>query len=184
MFAIIAGLMAVLVVLGATQNSRFDGDNLEKALVGLLTLPMLAFGNAEFSRGWLIGAASVALIGAVVAAGGMPLLLSILVLQVACAACWDDFRSEEIPAPVIVEEYLDDSDVAEMARRELAKTIAAYAMAKARIASLEAQIAQAYLPSAAELSNENAGLQEIFGLQPLDITDTPYPQWVREPAHA
>ena len=171
MFAMIAGLIAILVVLGATITTRFDGGSIEKALVGLLSLPMLAFGNEGFSKGWLVGVTSVALIGLTIGAGGLPLLLSLLFLGVACAACWDD--KGEVPEVVFVEEYLDEEELA----IELAK-------AKVRIQELEAMLAQAHKPAATELAEANSELQEIFGLMPVHPADLPHPQWVREVANA
>jgi len=209
MFAFLAGLMAVLVVLGATINSRFDGGSVEKTLVGLLTLPILAFGNVQFSKGWMMGAASAALIGLVMTAGGLPLLLSLLLLGVAAAAFWDD-NGKAATTPVTVEEYLDDRDLARLiklgergAALQLADWLALGGRgnllrlqderetAQARIAELEAdnlqlvaQLARAYKPEPEELLETNKELQEIFGSLPLDSTDTPNPQWIREPAYA
>ena len=195
MFAILAGLMTLLVVLGATNNSRFDGGNFEKALVGLLSLPMLAFQSEGFSKGFLMGVASAALIGAALAAGGLPLLLSLLFLGVASAAFWDDIRSEEIPAVGIVEEYLDDADFTRLIelgeRGDLLRIEDEREAARLRIEELEAdnlrliaQLARAYKPAATELLEDNEELQEIFGSLPLYPGDIPHPQGVREPARA
>jgi hypothetical protein len=183
MFAIIAGLMAILVAL-AGLTCCFESSKAEKALAAMLSVPMLAFGNVQFSKGWMVGYGFAAMAAATLLAGGLPLLLSILLLWVGCAASWDDFQSEEIPTPVVVEEYLDDGDVAEMARRELAKSLAREAMAKLRIRELEAQLARANKPAAAELLDANEGLQEIFGTDPLDPRDAPHPNYVREIAYA
>jgi len=140
-----------------------------------------------------LGLTSIALVGGTIAAGGMPLLLSILVLWAACVACWDDFQSEEIPTPAIVEEYLDDADVAEMARTELAKAMAREAMAKLRIRELEAdnlrlvaQLAQAYKPAAAELLEDNQAVLAAWDYVEVlfDATDCPDPGWRPQVAHA
>jgi hypothetical protein len=208
MFAILAGLMTLLVVLGATINSRFDGGSFEKALVGLLAAPMLAFGNVKFSKGWLIGVASAALIGLLLLAGGLPLLFSGMFLGVACAAFWD--RETTTIEVVEVEEYLDDSDLTrliELGQRGLALQLADWLAlgergnllaledereaARQRLIELEAdnlrlvaRLAQAYKPAAAELLKANIELQEIFGSLPLDAADLATPQWVREIACA
>jgi len=190
MFAIIAGLMTLLLVL-AGLTCCFESSKAEKALAGLLAAPMLAFGNVQFSKGYLGGLLLAGLASAALFAGGLPLLLSILILQVVVVACWDDFQSEEIPTPVVVEEYLDDEEVADDARRQLAKVLAREAVAKVRIAELEAdnlrlaaQLARANKPAAAELLKDNRELQEIFGTDPLDPRDPPHPNYVREIAYA
>ena len=186
MFAILAGLMALLVVLGATINSRFDGGSFEKALVGLLTLPMQALGNVQFSKGWLMGVASAALIGAVLVAGGLPLLLSLLFLGVALAAFWDREAAAVEVVEVVVEEYLDDSDFSrliELGQRGFALQLADWLALGELGLAIRAEDEFAAL-TAAQLLENNEELQEIFGSFPLLPQDIPHPQWVREAACA
>lgn len=190
MFAIIAGLMTLLLVL-AGLTCCFESSKAEKALAGLLAAPMLAFGNVQFSKGYLGGLLLAGLVAAALVAGGLPLLLSILLLWVVCTACWDDISEGEIPEVVVVEEYLDDTEVADDARRQLAKSLAREAVAKVRIRELEAEverrdrkIAELEKPKPQEMLQSNEELQEIFGSYPIEPADTPYPQWVREPASA
>lgn len=200
MFAILAGLMTLLVVLGAAINSRFDGGNFEKALVGLLGLPMLAFGNVKFSKGWLLGVALAALIGVVLVAGGLPLLFSLLFLGVACAAFWD--REVPVPTTCVVEEYLDDAGFAqliELGEQGLALQLADWLSlgergkmlaledereaAHLRIVQLEeenlrlvALVARAYKPAAEELLESNEELTSFF-VQIANPADVPDPGW-------
>jgi hypothetical protein len=184
MFAILAGLMAILVVLGATINTRFDGGSLEKVLVGLLALPMLAFGHsAEFSKGWLMGVASAALIGLLLIAGGLPLLLSTLFLGVAASAFWD--REVPVPEVAVVEEYLDDADftrLIKLGERGLALQLADW-LALGEL-GLQAKAEALLAARAEEMVVANEELQEIFGSLPLQREDLPSPQWVREVACA
>ena len=196
MFAIIAGLMAILVVLGATANSRFDGSKIEKALVGLLCLPMQAFGNAEFSKGSALGVASVALIGLLVSAGGLPLLLSFLFLGAAAAAFWDE-NGDTLPAIVVAKEYLDDEDLARLIelgeRGTLLRLEDEREAARLRIAELEAdnfrlvarvaELEQAVSPSALELMARNKELRHYVEVL-FDATDCPDPGWRPVIAHA
>lgn len=183
MFAILAGLIALLVVLGAATHSRFDGSSLEKALVALLTLPMLAFENVEFSKGWLFGAASAALVGALLAIGGLPLALTLLFAAVGLAAFWDrEIPAEEPAAVVLVEEYLDDHDLArliELGERGLAMQLVEWLALGERGLAVRAED-----ELAAQLNELNEELQEIFGSLPLLPQDLATPQWVRETAHA
>lgn len=208
MFAILSGLMTLLVVLGATINSRFDGGSIEKALVGLLCAPMLAFGHSvEFSKGWLMGVASAALIGLLLLAGGLPLLFSLLFLGVACAAFWD--REGQSVEVCVAGEYLDDADftrLIELGKRGLALQLADWLTlsergnllrledereaARLRIAELEAdnlrlvaQLAQAYKPKPEELIEANEELATFF-IQITNPADVPDPGWRPEPAYA
>lgn len=193
MFAILAGLMTLLVVLGAAINSRFDGGSIEKALVGLLCAPMLAFGHSvEFSKGWSMGVASAALIGLLLLAGGLPLLFSVLFLGVASAAFWD--REGQAVEVCVAEEYLDDADLAQLfelgERGNLLALEDEREAARLRIAELEAdnlrlvaQLAQAYKPAAAELLESNEELTSFF-VQITNPADVPDPGWRPEPAYA
>ena len=208
MFAILAGLMALLVVLAATIRSRFDGGNLEKALVGLLAAPMLAFGNVQFSKGWLIGAAGAALMGLVMAAGGLPLLLFVLFLGVALAAFWDREASlPECGEVCVVEEYLDDAGfirLIELGERGLALQLADWLAlgergnqlcfederetAQKRIHELEADnlrlvalLAQAYKPKPAAADLLDANQQIVRALTCFEPQD---PQIRAPSAHA
>lgn len=185
MFAILSGLMTLLVVFGATIHFRFDGGNFEKALVALLTLPMLAFGNVQFSKGWMMGAASAALIGLVMTAGGLPLFLSLLFLGVASAAFWDREVPEVVTEVVTVEEYLDDADFTrfiELGKRGLAMQFEEW-IALGEL-GLQAKAETLLAARAKELLANNEELQEIFGSLPLLPQDLPNPQWVPEVACA
>lgn len=185
MFAILAGLMTLLVVLGATAYTRFEGGYFEKVLVGLLCLPMLALGNVQFSKGWLMGVASAALIGLLLIAGGLPLLLSTLFLGVAASAFWDREAAATEHTVVVVEEYLDDSDLARLIKlgeRGLALQLADW-LALGEL-GLQAKAEALLAARAEEMVVANEELQEIFGSLPLQREDLPSPQWVREVACA
>lgn len=195
MFAFVGLLTLLLALAGLT--CCFESSKPERVLTAMLSAPMLAFGNVQFSKGWTMGSIFAGLAAAALFAGGLPLVFSILILQVACVACWDDFvESEEIPAIVVVEEYVDE--VADDARRQLAKALAQAALAKARIKELEAEvqrrdvwirrrdrkIAELEKPKPQEMLKAAEELQEIFGTQPLDPRDPPHPNVVREIAYA